>query len=405
MGFLGNLFNKNNTQQEKRGLEEEVSATSVIFGTYTLDGSATSLSAFFAALELISNSVAQLPIQIKREREIDTNHPLNLVFKSTLIGKFNFIKKLITDVILQGNAYAYIQRADDGTPINLIYQEYGDVQIHYNKYAQDLYYTSNTIKGKINPEDMIHLYKNALNDGVRGRSLISYANTVLELAKATDKTASKYYSSGCALQGVLTIKGARRGSKEQARNAFAETHSGSSGSGLVILDDDMTYQPISSNANESQMLEARVFNVQEIARYFNMNPLLLGDQAGASYKSIEAANIEFITRTLTPYISLIEGEFNRKLVKPGENIVIDLDETVLIRGDHQSQAEYLQKLVSSGIMTTNEARQTLGLPPKEGCDDLIVAYTKIDDNKIGKKDEKPDGNGDKDVDDPDKKSE
>jgi len=387
-----NLFS--GKKAEKRApLEESIvesSATSVIFGTYRLDGSATSLSAFFAATELISNSIAQLPILVKRDNSIDTNHPINFLFKNTLISKFNFIKKMIVDIILKGNAFALIERAQDGTPLNLIYLENGDVVVNYNKYKQTLDYSVNSRKMKIQAKDMIHLYKNA-PDSVNGRSLISYANAVLELAKATDKAASKYYSSGCALQGVLTIKGARRGGKEQARQAFADTHSGATGSGLVILDDDMSYQPISGNANESQMLEAREFNVEEIARYFNINPILLGDNKGVSYNSIEAANIEFITRTLQPYISLCQDEFNRKLVKEGENIEIDFDETSLILGDHKSQAEYLQKLVSAGIITTNEARHTLGLPPKEGCDDLIVAYTKVEDNKIGEKNDDKQG--------------
>lgn len=300
------------------------------------------------------------------------------------------MKNLVTDIIMYGNAYCYIEKADDGTPLSLTYLERGDVSVYYNKNTQDLYYqVVNHKPGRVRPENMIHLYKNSIN-GVQGKSLVSYANQVLQLAKATDKTASKYYSSGCALSGVLTIKGARKGAKEAARDAFATTHSGSSGSGLVILDEDMSYTPISGSASDSQMLEARAFNVEEIARYFNINPLLLGDTKGASYKSIEEANVEFLSRTLMPYVSLIEDEFNRKLVKPEEQgkVIIDFEEGELLRGDMKSTSEYIQKLVSSGIMTTNEAREMLGLPAKEGCDELIVAYTKISDNKVSGEEEK-----------------
>lgn len=379
------IFGLEITKRNKQPIQEypmEDAATSLIFGGYKLEDSATSLSAFYAALELISNSIAQLPILVKKNNKINKNHPINLLFKDGLISKYNLIKMLISDVILHGNAYCYIERAKDGTPINLVYCEHGTVNIVYNQKKQELYYQIPFIK-KVNIEscNVIHLFKDSIN-GVQGRSLITYANQVIKLSQATDKAARNYYASGCALQGALTIKGARKGAKEQARQAFANTH-GDKGSGLVILDDDMSYQQLSSNANDSQMLEARSFNVAEIARFFNINPILLGDKSGASYNSIELANIEFVTHTLMPYVAMMQDEFNRKLVKPSENgITIDIDETWLMKGDQKTTAEYLTKLTSSGIMTINEARNHLGLIPVEGGDEVQIPYTKIEDNKI-----------------------
>ena len=365
-------------------LPNDPAAASVIFRGYTLDGAATSLSAFFAAMELISNSVAQLPILVKNQGVIDKGHNLNFLFKDMLVTKFMFMKAMIKDVILYGNAYAYIERANDGTPINIIYCENGTVNIFYNKSKQELSYSVSFInkKSRVEPINMIHLYKNT-NDGVKGISLPAYAQAVLKLAQATDKAASKYYSSGCALQGALTIKGSRRGAKEQARQAFQDTHSGK-GSGLVILDDDMSYQQLSANANDSQMIEARQFNVAEIARYFNINPILLGDNSGATFNSIEYANIEFIFHTLQPYITLIEEEFNRKLVKPSEQgyITIDIDEKFLLKGDMKATSEYLSKLTNAGILTINEARSYLDLKPVEGGDEVHIPYSDVSQNTI-----------------------
>jgi HK97 family phage portal protein len=386
MNIFGYTITKRN-QQPVQEFPHEDSATSLIFGGYRLENAPESLSAFYAALELISNSVAQLPIKVKRNNEVDDNHPINLLFKDGLISKYNLVKQLISDVILHGNAYCYIERAQDGTPTGLVYCEHGTVNVVYNQKKQELYYQIPFIKrGNIEAVNVIHLYKDS-NNGVLGRALITYANQVIKLSQATDKAARNYYASGCALQGALTIKGARKGAKEQARQAFANTH-GDKGSGLVILDDDMSYQQLSSNANDSQMLEARTFNVQEIARYFNINPILLGDKTGASYNSIELANIEFVTHTLMPYVAMMQDEFNRKLVKPSEvDVTVDIDETWLMKGDQKTTAEYLTKLTQSGIMTINEARKHLGLTPVDGGDEVQIPYTKIDDNRLdGKED-------------------
>ena len=367
---------------EVTDVPSEQSATSLLFRGFEMKAAATTLSSFYGAMELISNSIAQLPIIVKRDNEIDKNHPLNLLFKNGLISKFNLIKSVITDIIMYGNAYIYIERAADGTPINLIYCQPTNVNVDYNDRKQELYYQIPMIKrGRIEAVNVLHFYKNSYN-GVLGRSLISYAKSVVDLAQATDKAAQTYYGSGCALHGALTIKSSRRGAKEQAREAFASTHNGK-GSGLVILDDDMSYQQLSSNANDSQMLEARTFNVTEIARYFNINPILLGDAKGKGYATIEAANIEFVSHTLLPYITMMQDELNRKLLKPSEsNVEIDIDESYLMKGDEQSESDYLTKLVSGGIMTINEARNRLGLNNVDGGDDIIMPYTKIEDNKL-----------------------
>lgn len=391
MSLFSNLF-KRNTQNEVVAPDtyQENNALAAIFGKINLDDTATALSAFFAAVQLISNSVAQLPIVVKTNDEVNTAHPINSIFKNTLMSKYVFMKQMINDLLIHGNAYAYIERAQDGTPINLIYCQNGDCTPHFNKNTQELWYRVFCVRGKVEPVNVIHLYKDSF-DGWQGRSIISFAQNVLKLGLATDKSASRYYSSGCSIQGALTIKGTRKNSKEQARQAFIETHSGANASGLVILDDDMSYTPLSSNANESQMLEARLFNVQEIARYFNISPVLLGDLSKTSYSTIEQANIEFVLHTLMPYIVMIEDEFNRKLVKPSEkNVTVDLDESALLRGDKKTTSAYLKELTSAGIISLNEARRILGLPEKEGCDELIIPYTDTTQNTVGNKEEEPD---------------
>ena len=76
--------------------------------------------------------------------------------------------------------------------------------------------------------------------------------------------------------------------------------------------------------------------------------------------------------------------FNKQIedAKKQANIEIDIDETYLMKGDEQSESDYLTKLVSGGIMTINEARNRLGLNNVDGGDDIIMPYTKIEDNKI-----------------------
>lgn len=377
------LFKRNNKTEVVTIKEETYNPTTAIFGEFSTTYSSTALSAFFAAIEMISNSIAMLPILVKQSNKVDYNHVLNTVFRTGLLSKFNLMKQLIWDLLIHGESLCYIERAEDGTPIELVYCEHGSFTQQYVQNKRKLYYLIPFCrKGRIEPIDVIHLYKNS-NDGVTPKAITDYANKLLSLAKSTDTSAYKYYQSGCAIKGIISIMGSRRNAKEQVRASFERTHGGDTGSGLAILDDDIKYTPTSANANDTQMLESRQFNITEIARYFNINPVLLGDLSHTAYNSIEAANIEFVTHTLMPYVVMIEEEFNRKLFKPSEvGYKIDLDETYLLKGDKTTTANYLKTLTSSGIFSINEARDFLGMEAIEGGDKHIIPYTNLNDNTI-----------------------
>lgn len=346
------------------------------------------ISAVYSAVSLISNSIAQIPIHV---RNIDTgeivSHPIHNVLHKGLMTKFNLMKSLITDMLLHGNGLAYIERAADGTPTGIIYCPSGTYTIYYNDHSRVLYYQiPDVTKKKVEPINVIHIYKDSKN-GVVGREMKTFAGPTYALCNAAESAAEDYYSSNCNLDAIL--KSSRPLTNEQRADIKSQwlsarsQHNGK-GKSIAVLGNDLDYQPIGSNASESQLLETREFNIQEVARFFNMSPQLLGDLDHTQYGSLEQAQLDFIMHCLMPYISMIEEEFNKKLLKPSESstLYIDFDEMHLMKADKASTANYLTALTSNGIMTINEARHQLDLAPIEGGDKLIVPFTKIEDNTI-----------------------
>lgn len=402
-------------KKEKREQQQEEVSTITGVGLNLFKNAISSLptmrlSSVFAAVEIISNSVAEIPIDIKTRKDNQTNivddHPLYHIFDNCIQTKFNFMKMLIVDMLLYGNGFAYIERDNNGRPFNLIYLTKDDCQIEYNQTSRTLYYKVRGIKGKVEPINIIHLMKNS-KDGVKGIGVLEYAIDSVNLSKYTEKAAQNYFGSGCHLAGVLSTSSPRltKDQRESIRQAWNEAH-GQLGTGMAILEAGMTYQSITSNSRDSQLLDTRLFNLQDIARFFNINPVLLGDLSHSSYSTIEASLLEFVTHTLFPYITLIENEFTRKLILPSEaSLFIDLDDNFILRSDKTSQANYLSTLKNAGIITINEARHQLGLNPMEGCDVLMVNFTNIEDNIINKdKDDTPDKQEEQD-DTPDKQEE
>jgi len=110
----------------------------------------------------------------------------------------------------------------------------------------------------------------------------------------------------------------------------------------------------------------------------------LGDLSGSSYSSIEASLIQFLTNTLKPWIVMLEQEFTKKLLRPSElDLVVNIDERKLLMTDKNSMSNYLKTLVSSGILSINEARKELELAPIDGGDEHYLPYTDLAANKVG----------------------
>ena len=388
MKILG--FEIRRSKEEKRELEYiSCNSQSLPFSTVYNKYSSRNISAVFRATELISDSIAILPIKIKvtnqTHKEELENHSLNLVFENKygLMTRYNFIKLLIQSVILRGNGFAYIDRADDGTVKALRYLESDEVNIFYKKGKEvNLYYTSPYIKGRIEPINMIHLVKNS-DDGVNGISLLSYASRSINLANNTENSANNFYESGCNLSGVLTVQGQLTDKQKDAIRTSWNSAYTNGGSGLAILQGNMEYKPIQLSASDSQLLESRSYNVQDIARFFGINPVLLGDLSHSSYSTLEAAQQEFLLHTLQPYITMVEEEFTRKLTKPSEgNIEINLDETAILKTNKDALANYYATLLQNGILCPNEVRKELGLSPIEGGDIHTIAYSDVNQNTI-----------------------
>lgn len=354
---------------------------------------ALSLSAVYSAVELISNSIALLPIQVKfkddkGDPQINSDHELNLAFNNNDMSKYMIIKMMVADMLLFGNGYALIERSG-GHVTGIRYLESNDVQVQWDKYKKKLYYTCNTVAGKIiQPENILHIYKNS-RDGHTGIGVLKYAARTIDLANYTENSSLDYFAKGLNVTGIVHAK--QPMNKMQAQQALnsIEGNVNADKAYYKFLPFDIDFQPLTQNAKDAQMIETRLFNVSEIARFFNISPVLLQDLSKSSYSTVEAANLQFLTQTLLPYISIIEAEFNRKLVGE-ENIFIDLDEREFLRTDSQSTANYYVTLVNAGILSRNEVREQLGYNKVEGGDELAIPYTNTEQNTFGdKSEEKP----------------
>ena len=377
-----------NITKEKRDIKyiSPISDALTFNGFSNLNG-AMGISAVYRAVEIISDNCALLPIRVsitsEKHKDYIPNHPINIAIKNNLLTQYNLIKLLIQSVLLKGNGFCYIDRAENGDVIDLLYLDGNNVQIHYNKNTNDLFYTCSLFpQSKIEPCNMIHLVKNSY-DGVNGISVIKYASRSIDISNNTENSANNFFSNGCNLSGILTVQGQLSKEQREAIKTSWNSAYTNNGSGLAILQGNMDYKPVQVSADDAQLIQSRLYQISDIARFFGISPVMLGDLSNSSYNTLEATQQQFLLHTLMPYITMLEQEFNRKLLKPSEsNLSINFDETVLLRTNKKEEAEYYSLLLDKGILCINEVREKMNLSPINGGDKHLIAYTDIKQNTI-----------------------
>lgn len=371
-----------------------------------------SLSAFFAAVNLVSNSLAMMDWKFKDEdnNELPKTNYLNHLFDDSELTRFNMVKNIIQDIILYGNGFMYIERDEQtGKPIKLHYSEAKQTTIWYDELKHKTYYYNFTYSDRIDDgTNYLHFFMNTDN-GYIGKGILKYAYNVLSIASVIQNATDSYYSTTGQQFGIVSPNGPlpevgnQQKQLDKLKAKWEEVQS-KSNKGTVFFPSDLKFTPMTNTAKDSSLIEAREYNAVEVGRFVaNLSPVLLGDLRHNVYGQLSESQKEFIIHSLAPYVTMIEDQCNKKLIMPSKwgRQFVDLDENSILANDTEKQANELGTLVKNGIITINEARKQLGLPPINGGDDAIIPFTDISANKVnqnGNQDENKEDEADKNTD-------
>ena len=378
---------KRNLEQPSISYEERISQGMTTFQELlNPNDRAQNLSSVYRCVDLISSTVANLPLSVlyidkKGNTREQKNHRLQKVFDNMVMTRYNFMKKIISDVLLRGNAYCYLKRNEQGDVVDIIQLEPNDVMVNWDKKKQELYYQIPFLSKvqKIQAFDIIHLQNNS-NDGIHGQSVLSFAARQLQIAHGAENSAKQIFQSGGQpARGVLsTLSPISKAQKQQLAANWTQ-----STNGVLVLGCDMKFTPLSANAEEMQLLDSRKFNAIEICSFFGVPPELLG--LGGKTSNVEDLMNMFLTTTIQNYISMIEHEFSRKMFSPQYQgkYKIDIDENNLLRLSKSQQASFYSMLLQNGCLSINEVRSELGYESlTQEFDSHIIPFTDISMNKI-----------------------
>ncbi|WP_370931727.1 phage portal protein [Bartonella sp. DGB1] len=224
-----------------------------------------------------------------------------------------------------------------------------------------------------------------------------FGKGIFEHASASEEVARKFFINGLMSQYALEFtQDLTKEQYQEVKQYLAELAPlGENGGKPPVLPPYTKLTSLQANFSESQMLESRIFAVEEICRFFGIPPHMVGAPfKGSSLGGgIEATNAMFLQYCLRGRIKRIESAFEKSLFnlserKQGYRIKFNFEG--LLRADSKTRAENYQKMLASGVMTINEARALEGLSPVTGGDipRMQMQYVPITQNPM----EATDGN-------------
>ena len=285
----------------------------------------------------------------------------------------------VSEQLLRGDGFTWIRRRSNGTVAELMPLPWGSVTPWRMPGGSVRYYITlpeYNITTWLEPADILHFPGHGF-DGIRSMSVISYgAKNAIGNAMAMDEYSGKFFENGA--HPSIVLQSPTRMTQEQIeslQNVFARKYAGVENFHRLplVLTEGITPKELSLNAEDAQLLEARKYQVVDIARAFGVPPHMIGETTGSSAvgAGYEQQNRDFVTHTLRLHIKRLEQELNRKLFPRDTGKFIRFDLSDLIEGDSKAQADYYRAALGgpgtgSGWLTVNEVRKAKGLPPVEG---------------------------------------
>lgn len=339
--------------------------------------SAEGVSAVYACVSAISETIASLPLILYRRtadggRERAADHPLYEVLHDSPNDQqtaLEFREQMQASVLLRGNAYAEVTRGHDGQARELLPLHADRVQVlklGNGRLAYEVF-DDRGRRRRLLQEEVFHL-RHRSDDGVLGVSPVATARGVVELAIAEREHGASVFENGARATGILKFPGRiTPAQRESLAASWSTQYAGRENAGkTVVLDAGVEYQPVSMTLEDAEWIAARQFSVEEVCRLFRVPPTVVGDLRHGNYSnSVEMAR-QFVTLTLRRHLIMWEQAVAHSLLTEVGRRVFFAEHSVegLLRGDSLNRAQFYERALVDGWMDTDEVRRLENLPAR-----------------------------------------
>lgn len=367
-------------------------------GEASTPDSAISLAAFGRGIRLRAQTIATLPIDVYK---LDSKGKAQLVtdpadqYRQVLKGspnadqtKVEFWEGFIASMDLTGDGLARkIKIGNRLVAIEMLNPLRVTTKRENGRVTHE-WLDPNSKKVILQADEVFQL-KGFSVGGDRGLSVVNYGARTIGASLAADKVAAKMFKAGLSSSGFLETGATLEETDRKRLDQILAEYQGNENAGkIMILEGGMKYTAVSLSAADAQLLQARGFNIEEIARLLDMPPVLLGHNgSGATMWGTGVGEIirAWYMLGLQPLIIRIEAAIQKRLIAPEDQgrYYVKLNAEGLLRGDSAARAAFYSVMVQNGLMTRAEVRELEDLEAIEGADKLTAQTNLTTLDKIG----------------------
>ncbi|WP_062206777.1 phage portal protein [Aureimonas sp. AU12] len=357
--------------------------------TVTVDV-ALQLATAWACVRLISETVATLPFMLYRDerdgsRTVAKDDPLYGILHDQPNADqtaVEFWEGVVFCILTWGNAYA--EKVFIGSRLVALLPLRADwMRVGRDESGARVYrYGDPKGRRELTEDEVMHV-RGFGNGGDVGLSPILYGRQTLGAARAADKAAAKMFANGVRPSGVLEmsqiLKPDQR--KDIRENVIAPFAGAMNAGGVFLAEGGMKFSPVTFTPEDAQMLETRAFHVEEICRWFNVPPILIGHSSSGQTmwgSGVEQIMLGWLVLGLRSILKRIESAAKRSLITPDRRAGLHPEFNIegLLRADSKTRAELISTYVQNGIWSRNEVRQRENMPPYAGGE-IYTAQTNL----------------------------
>lgn len=339
---------------------------------------ALNIPSFAGCVELITNTIASLPVKLfveqeKEVEEVKEDNRLKLLNDETgdTLNAYQMKKAFIRDYLIDGRGYIYINRKGNSVE-SLHYVRKSAISITNN---DDPIFKSVDIR--VNgrsylPFEFLRITRNTKN-GFDGIGILEENQKILSVVYNSLIFEDRLVIKGGNKKGFLK---SQKSLSEDAMTALKKAWNNlyANEENVVILNNGIEFQEASSTSVEMQLNENKKTNSDAICSLFDMSEKMLTGEA----TEIEISN--FVKFVLMPIIKAFEATLNNELLLESEkgSFYFAFDMKELLKGDIEKLFRAYKEAISSNIMSIDEVRYELDLKPlgfeyiKLGLQDVLL---------------------------------
>lgn len=345
------------------------------------------VSTVLACCRVLSEGIAQLPLKVLRVGADNTKKPAtdnpayNILYSqpNDWMTSFELREMLMFHAVLTGDAYCYIGRGLGDKIVELIPiipsmvtpRQAIDWTLTY-----DIADRSGLI-ANLPRKSVLHIRGPSWN-GYRGMYALHLAREAIGLAIATEESQARLHRNGVKPSGIVSVEGMlNKDARDRLRAGIDQTTGVDNAGRVMILDQAAKFQSMAMTGVDSQHLETRKHQIDEVCRFMRVFPQMVGHAGNQAptFASADSFFLAHVIHTLMPWVTRWEQALKRDLLADDNALIAKFNINGLLRGDAASRGEFYLKALGgaraeTAYMTRNEVRELEDLDPIQGGDTL-----------------------------------